>query len=164
MTFKPGDVVLLRSGGPSMTIVAVDEDEIKCVWIGEEGELFRESLPPVALDLVETDLEEDDEDGEDDDEHEDATSRSKRAMTTRTMSARSTRPKSARPGAPEKAESDRGTKAGRSFPLTRLASHNYFNRCSPTSPRSGEVGFRAQRGIRVRGQQGLIARASRRCA
>ena len=68
MTFKPGDVVLLRSGGPSMTIVAVDEDEIKCVWIGEEGELFRESLPPVALDLVETDLE---EDGEDDDEHED---------------------------------------------------------------------------------------------
>lgn len=71
MTFKPGDVVLLRSGGPSMTVVAVDEDEIKCVWIGEEGELFRESLPPVALDLVETDLEEDDEDGEDDDEHED---------------------------------------------------------------------------------------------
>ncbi len=68
MTFKPGDVVLLRSGGPSMTIVAVDEDEIKCVWIGEEGELFRESLPPVALDLVETDLEEDDEDDEDDDD------------------------------------------------------------------------------------------------
>ena len=70
MAFKPGEVVLLRSGGPSMTVVAVDEDEIKCVWIGEEGELFRESLPPVALELVETDVDEDDEDEEDDDEHE----------------------------------------------------------------------------------------------
>jgi uncharacterized protein YodC (DUF2158 family) len=68
MAFKPGDVVLLRSGGPSMTVVAVDEDEIKCVWIGEGGELFRESLPPVVLDLVETEFEEDDENGEDDDE------------------------------------------------------------------------------------------------
>ncbi len=67
MAFKPGDVVLLRSGGPPMTVVAVDEDEIKCVWIGEEGELFRESLPPIALDLVETDLDEDDEDGDDED-------------------------------------------------------------------------------------------------
>jgi uncharacterized protein YodC (DUF2158 family) len=64
MTFKPGDVVLLRSGGPSMTVVSVDEDEIKCVWIGEEGELFRETIPPIALDLVET------EDDLDDDEHE----------------------------------------------------------------------------------------------
>lgn len=68
MAFKPGDVVLLRSGGPSMTVVAVDEDEVKCVWIGEGGELFRESLPPVVLDLVETEFEEDDENGEDDDE------------------------------------------------------------------------------------------------
>jgi uncharacterized protein YodC (DUF2158 family) len=73
MGFKPGDVVLLRSGGPSMTVVSVDEDEIKCVWIGEEGELFRQALPSVALDRVETedDLETDEDDDEDEDEDED---------------------------------------------------------------------------------------------
>jgi len=74
MTLKPGDVVLLKSGGPSMTVVSVDEGEIGCVWIGDGGELFRETLPHVAL-LVESDLkkggDDDDEDEDDQDEGED---------------------------------------------------------------------------------------------
>jgi len=69
MSIKPGNVVLLKSGGPSMTVVSVDEDEIGCVWIGDDGELFRETFPPIALDLAGSDLEkDDDEDDQDDDE------------------------------------------------------------------------------------------------
>ncbi len=72
MAFKPGDVVTLRSGGPAMTVVSVAETEAKCVWIGEEGDFFQESIPTVALDLIETDddLDELDEDDEDDDDDE----------------------------------------------------------------------------------------------
>jgi uncharacterized protein YodC (DUF2158 family) len=71
MSIKPGDVVLLKSGGPSMTVVSVDEDEIRCIWIGDEGEPFRETFPPIALDMVETDLEKDDDEDDDDDDEED---------------------------------------------------------------------------------------------
>ena len=71
MSIKPGDVVLLKSGGPSMTVVSVGEDEIGCIWIGDEGEPFRETFPPIALDMVETDLEKDDDDDEDEDDDDD---------------------------------------------------------------------------------------------
>ncbi len=71
MSIKPGDVVLLKSGGPSMTVVSVGEDEIGCIWIGDEGEPFRETFPPIALDMVETDLEKDDDEDDDDDDDED---------------------------------------------------------------------------------------------
>jgi len=49
MAFEPGDVVFLKSGGQSLTVVGVDEDNVECMWIGEEGELFRETIPSVAL-------------------------------------------------------------------------------------------------------------------
>jgi len=67
MSFEPGDVAILKSGGQPMTVVAVVEDEIDCVWLGEEGDLFRERIPAVALEKIE---EEDlaDEEGEDEDE------------------------------------------------------------------------------------------------
>ena len=76
MEFNPGDVVMLKSGGVAMTVVEIAEAGIECVWIGEEGEFFREVLPPVALERLEEigDEEEDDEeeeDEEDDDEDED---------------------------------------------------------------------------------------------
>jgi uncharacterized protein YodC (DUF2158 family) len=67
MAFEPGDVVFLKSGGSPMTITAVGEDGVDCVWLGEEGELFRESIPSVALMIGSgpADEEEDDEDNED---------------------------------------------------------------------------------------------------
>ena len=49
MAFAPGDVVFLKSGGSPMTVTAVGEDSVDCLWLGEEGELFRESIPSVAL-------------------------------------------------------------------------------------------------------------------
>jgi uncharacterized protein YodC (DUF2158 family) len=71
MSFEPGDVVFLKSGGQSLTVAAVDDDSIECVWMGEEGELFRESLPSVvptkAGEVEEEDAEDEDADAEQDD-------------------------------------------------------------------------------------------------
>jgi uncharacterized protein YodC (DUF2158 family) len=52
MKFAPGQVVNLKSGGQPLTVVAVDEDSVECIWLGEEGDLFRESIPAVALELA----------------------------------------------------------------------------------------------------------------
>jgi len=62
MKLEPGNVVMLKSGGPTMTVVAVDGSNIECVWIGDEGELFRETLPAVALELIEISTEEEEDD------------------------------------------------------------------------------------------------------
>jgi len=52
MKFAPGQVVNLKSGGQPLTVVAVDADSIECIWLGEEGDLFRESIPTIALELA----------------------------------------------------------------------------------------------------------------
>ncbi len=56
MDLVPGAVVALKSGGQLMTVLKVAGEEAECVWIGEEGDLFREKIPTIALDVV--DLEE----------------------------------------------------------------------------------------------------------
>ena len=59
MTFAPGDVVTLKSGGHSMTVVSVDEEEIDCLWVSDDGQLYRQSIPAIALTVVElTDIDE----------------------------------------------------------------------------------------------------------
>ncbi|HEY0851456.1 MAG TPA: DUF2158 domain-containing protein [Bradyrhizobium sp.] len=70
MELKPGDVVILKSGGHPLTVAEVDEDSVLCLWMGLEGELFRETLPLVVLELADAD-EADDEDENEDDEEED---------------------------------------------------------------------------------------------
>ncbi|WGD50561.1 DUF2158 domain-containing protein [Bradyrhizobium sp. CB1650] len=72
MELKAGDVVMLKSGGQPLTVVEVKEDEVLCLWMGMEGDLFRETLPLAVLEQVEEDHDEnaDDED-EDKDEEED---------------------------------------------------------------------------------------------
>ena len=52
MKFAPGQVVNLKSGGQPLTIVAVDGNSVECMWLGEEGDLFRESIPAIALELA----------------------------------------------------------------------------------------------------------------
>ena len=74
MELKAGDVVVLKSGGQPLTVAEVNDQNIECIWIGEEGELFRETLPAVTLELAEIetdDEEEDDEEENGDDEEED---------------------------------------------------------------------------------------------
>jgi len=76
MAFAPGDVVTLKSGGHSMTVVSVDEEDIDCLWVGDDGELFRQAIPAVALTVIELSDDEDEaeeeegdkEDGEEDEE------------------------------------------------------------------------------------------------
>jgi uncharacterized protein YodC (DUF2158 family) len=73
MELKPGDVVMLKSGGHPLTVVEVNDGNVACVWMGNEGDLFRETLPLAVLELAEHDTSEDDEEEEEeeDDEEED---------------------------------------------------------------------------------------------
>ena len=61
---------MLKSGGHSLCVAEVNEDAVECVWMGHEGELYRETLPMAVLELVESDEEEDDDDHEDEEEDE----------------------------------------------------------------------------------------------
>ena len=74
MDLKPGDVVILKSGGHPLSVVEVNEDKVACVWMGNEGDLFRETLPLAVLELAEgdpsDDEDEDEEEDDDDDEEE----------------------------------------------------------------------------------------------
>jgi uncharacterized protein YodC (DUF2158 family) len=68
MDLKPGDVVILKSGGHPMTVAEVNGDTILCVWMGGEGDLFREALPVAVLELAEIEVsdEEEEEESEED--------------------------------------------------------------------------------------------------
>lgn len=70
MELKAGDIVMLKSGGQPLTVAEVKGDDVLCIWMGMEGDLFRETLPLTTLVQVEEDEEEDedDEDEEEDDE------------------------------------------------------------------------------------------------
>ena len=74
MDLKPGDVVMLKSGGHPLSVVEVNGGNVACVWMGNEGDLFRETLPLAVLELAEHDTsddEEEDDEEDDDDEDED---------------------------------------------------------------------------------------------
>lgn len=76
MRLKAGDVVVLKSGGQAMTVAEVTDETVECIWLGEEGDLFREKLPASVLEVAHIDMSDDedehDEDGEDgEDESED---------------------------------------------------------------------------------------------
>jgi uncharacterized protein YodC (DUF2158 family) len=85
MDLKAGDVVVLRSGGQPLTVAEVNDQNVECVWIGEEGELFRETLPAVTLELAQIETEEEGEEeeaenGEDEEEEEGDEKDGKRAV------------------------------------------------------------------------------------
>lgn len=47
-----GELVQLNSGGPQLTVYAVDKDKITVVWIGDKGESGRygkAEFPPECL-------------------------------------------------------------------------------------------------------------------
>ena len=77
MDVKPGDVVMLKCGGQAPTVAEVKDTGAECVWIGDDGDLFRETMPLVVLEHAEIEVadeendeheDEDDETGEDEDE------------------------------------------------------------------------------------------------
>ena len=69
MELKPGDVVILKSGGHLITVAEVNEDTVECLWMGSDGDLFRETLPLAALEPAEAD-DSDEEDGDEDKDDE----------------------------------------------------------------------------------------------
>ena len=76
MELKPGDVVTLKSGGHPLTVVEVNEEAVSCLWMGGEGDLFRETPPLAVLERIESDHsddehDEDSEEGGDEDDDED---------------------------------------------------------------------------------------------
>jgi len=60
--------VMLKSGGQPLTVAEVKGDDILCLWMGSEGDLFRETLPLAALDRLEVEDHDDDEDDEEEDD------------------------------------------------------------------------------------------------
>ncbi|MDO8981842.1 MAG: DUF2158 domain-containing protein [Afipia sp.] len=71
MKLKAGDVVILKSGGQAMTVAEVTDETVECIWLGEEGDLFREKLPASVLEVAHIDMsDEEDEHDEDEDSEE----------------------------------------------------------------------------------------------
>jgi hypothetical protein len=54
-------------------VAEVSDDTVECLWMGGEGDLFRETLPKAVLEAYEIDdpEEEDEDENEDDEEDED---------------------------------------------------------------------------------------------
>lgn len=83
MELKPGDVVTLKSGGHPLTVVEVNEGAVSCLWMGGEGDLFRETLPLAVLERIEADHSDDEHDedseegGDEDDDEDDEPARKK---------------------------------------------------------------------------------------
>ena len=71
MELKAGDIVMLKSGGQPLTVAEVKGEDVLCLWMGMEGDLFRETLPLATLIQVEEDEDEDDEDEEEEDGEDD---------------------------------------------------------------------------------------------
>ena len=71
MAFAPGDIVALKSGGHSMTVVAIEAEDVNCLWVNDAGELFRQSIPAIALTMIEqNESDEDEEEDHEEDEHD----------------------------------------------------------------------------------------------
>ena len=77
-----------------MTVIAIEAEEVDCLWLNDAGELFRQSIPAIALTMIEQseadeddaeedpdedDEDEDDDDDEDEDGDEDGEKRRKKA-------------------------------------------------------------------------------------
>lgn len=71
MDLKPGDVVILKSGGHPLSVAEINEDSVECIWMGTEGDLHRETLPLAVLELAEADDEEDEQEDEENEEDDD---------------------------------------------------------------------------------------------
>jgi uncharacterized protein YodC (DUF2158 family) len=94
MAFAPGDIVALKSGGYSMTVASIDEEDVECLWVSDSGEFFRQLIPAIALSVIEQsesdaeddteteqEEEEEDEDDEDDEDEDDKPGEKRRAET-----------------------------------------------------------------------------------
>jgi Uncharacterized small protein (DUF2158) len=47
MIYRKGDVVVLRSGGPTMTVVATENKDVTCVYFSPFREIMRSWQGPI---------------------------------------------------------------------------------------------------------------------
>ncbi len=60
MELQPGDLVQLKSGGRSMTVVKAGKTDVDVIWYAESDDTLRNATIPLAcLDLIELDDDED---------------------------------------------------------------------------------------------------------
>lgn len=65
MEFRPGDLVQLKSGGRSMTVVKSDKTNVDVIWYAESvDEIRNATIPAACLDVIELDDDEEFEDEE----------------------------------------------------------------------------------------------------
>ncbi|MBB4199148.1 hypothetical protein CCR94_15930 [Rhodoblastus sphagnicola] len=65
MEFRPGDLVQLKSGGRSMTVVKADKTGVDVIWYAESDDALRTAtIPAVCLDVIELDDDEEFEEEE----------------------------------------------------------------------------------------------------
>ena len=70
VTFEPGDVVELKSGGPAMTVIGVKEDGVHCMWYAESAaEVKTAIIPSICVEKATPWECEDDEEEEEEDKH-----------------------------------------------------------------------------------------------
>ena len=69
VTFEPGDVVTLKSGGPTMTVIGVKEDGVQCMWYAEaSNEVKTAVVPAICVEKATAFVYEDEDEENDDDE------------------------------------------------------------------------------------------------
>jgi uncharacterized protein YodC (DUF2158 family) len=68
VTFEPGDVVTLKSGGPTMTVIGVKEDGVQCMWYAEASDEVKTAVVPAICVEKATAFVYEDEDEENDDD------------------------------------------------------------------------------------------------
>jgi uncharacterized protein YodC (DUF2158 family) len=70
VTFEPGDVVELKSGGPAMTVIGVKEDGVQCLWYAEAADEVKTTVvPAICIEKASPWEGEDEDDAEEDDKH-----------------------------------------------------------------------------------------------
>ena len=50
--FQPGDVVILKSGGPRMTVDAAGDEQCECAWFNDSGSFERNTFAIASLRAV----------------------------------------------------------------------------------------------------------------
>lgn len=53
MDFEPGSIVALKSGGPPLTVVATEGDQVRVLWFAQSDDRLQEAhLPTACLEPV----------------------------------------------------------------------------------------------------------------
>jgi uncharacterized protein YodC (DUF2158 family) len=72
VTFEPGDVVTLKSGGPTMTVIGVKEDGVQCMWYAEASDEVKTAVvPAICVEKATAFVYEDEDEDEENDDDED---------------------------------------------------------------------------------------------